>query len=160
MHTAQRLPRVSAHKKKDTKWQTNERKPFNFDTVFSTWFQKISAAICSAVFHFDHDLLPISNRCENFDTIPLWSPIITGRGYREITGPTLSTCNTLRRCSPRNDGHQKIGVLLSQSARRTVTIGSPYLVIISHFLTPLYRWLLLRKAEGARRCLMWLFLFF
>lgn len=103
-------------------------------------------------FHFDHDSLPIFKRCDIWKTQSHFGLLSSLEGgYREITGPTLPTCSTSHPLAARNDGDQKIGVLLSQSARRTVTMGSPYLVIISRFLT-LRRCfgLLLRKMRGAR----------
>lgn len=103
-------------------------------------------------FHFDHDSLPIFKRCDIWKTQSHFGLLSSLEGgYGEITGPTLPTCSTSHPFSPRNDGHQKIGVTLSQSARGTVTIASPYLVIISHFLTLRRRFrLLLRKMRGAR----------
>lgn len=78
---------------------------------------------------------PIFKRCDIWKTQSHFGFLLSLEGgYREITGPTLTTCSTSHPLPPRNDGDQKIGVLLSQSARRTVTMGSPYLVVISRFL--------------------------
>ena len=80
-------------------------------------------------------------------------------GYREIAGPTLPPYSTLHRLSPRNDGDHKTGVLLSQSACRTATMGSPYLVIISRFLPPRCCSAITQKDGGIQRVQFFLFFF-
>lgn len=95
----------------------------------------MSAAICSAIQLWSWLAPHFQTLWHLKNTIPLCSPIIAGRGYREIIGPTLPTCRTSHPLSPRNDSDQKIGVPLSQSAHRTVTMGSLYLVIISRLRT-------------------------
>ena len=95
-------------------------------TLCSQLGSKESVPPFALPFHFDHDSLPPFSNAVTFEKHnPTWSVIIAGKGYREITGPTLATCSTSHHISPRNDAEQKIGVLLSQSACRTVTMGCP-----------------------------------
>lgn len=73
-------------------------------------------------------------------------------GYKEITGQTPAPCSKSPPPPTRNDTDQKIGVPLSQSVHRTATMGSPYLLVISRFLTAsCHLRLLSRKMRLARR---------
>lgn len=118
--------------------QTTHRN-INDNNLTLTWCPQLSSKKWALPFSllscFDHGPLPIFKCCDIWEnTIPLCSPIIVRKGYWEITGPTLPTCSTPHPVSPRNDSDQKIGIQLSQSAHRTVTMGTPYLVIILPFI--------------------------
>lgn len=106
MYKTQKLYVSCTMKKKERKQTPRPKKwkkPFKSDTMLSTWFQKVSAAICSAD--------PLwSWLASHFQT--LWHlktqshfGLLSSleRGYREITGATLPTCSTWHPLSPRNE---------------------------------------------------------
>lgn len=92
-------------------------------------------------FHFDHDLLPIFKRCDIWKTQSHFGLLSSLEGgYEGNSRADTAHLQHITSSLSKKWRQPWIDVLLSQSARRTVTMGSPYLVIISRFFFFFLHW--------------------